>query len=79
MRALSCGMKSPRDCFSCKRADCDCDDLPNEEEGRWKRETRRKPIKQKEPKRVAISIKYNTTRRKVKSNVRRNNYEFLFY
>lgn len=43
------------------------------------RGTRHKPSKQNEPKRVTISIEYDTIRRAVKSNVRRNNYEFLFY
>lgn len=40
---------------------------------------RHKPDKREEPKRVTISISNDTTRRAVKSNVRRNNYEFLFY
>lgn len=79
MRILSCGMKSPRDCFTCCRADCDCNDSSTAEEGRWMRGTRRKPSKQEEPKRVTISISNDNTRRAVKSNVRRNNYEFLFY
>lgn len=43
------------------------------------RGTRHKPGKREEPKRVTISVEYDTTRREVKSNVRRNNYEFLFY
>lgn len=77
MRILSCGMKSPRDCFTCCRADCDCNDSSTAEEGRWMRGT--KPSKREEPKRVTISISNDTTRREVKSNVRRNNYEFLFY
>lgn len=38
-----------------------------------------KHSKREEPKRVTISISNDTTRREVKSNVRRNNYEFLFY
>lgn len=77
MRVLSCGMKSPRDCFTCCRADCDCNDSSTAEEGRWMRGT--KPSKREEPKRVTISVEYDNTRREVKSNVRRNNYEFLFY
>ena len=79
MRILSCGMKSPRDCFTCRRADCDCNDSSTAEEGRWMRGMRHKPDKREEPKRVTISISNDTTRRAVKSNVRRNNYEFLFY
>lgn len=79
MRVLSCGMKSPRDCFKCRRADCDCNDSSTAEEGKWMRGTRRQPTKQEAPKRVTISVEYDNTRRKVKSNVRRNNYEFLFY
>ena len=79
MRVLSCGMKSPRDCFNCQYADCTCNDILTAEEGRWMRGTRHKPSKQNEPKRVTISIEYDTIRRAVKSNVRRNNYEFLFY
>lgn len=79
MRVLSCGMKSPRDCFKCRRADCDCNDSSTAEEGRWMRGTRRQPTKQEAPRRVTISVEYDTTRREVKSNVRRNNYEFLFY
>lgn len=43
------------------------------------RGTRHKPDKREEPKRVTISVEYDNTRREVKSNVRRNNYEFLFY
>ena len=49
------------------------------EEGKWMRGTRRQTTKQEAPKRVTISIEYDTTRREIKSNVRRNNYEFLFY
>ncbi len=79
MRVLSCGAKSPRDCFNCPYADCTCNDMSTAEEGRWMRGTRQKPSKQHEPKRVTISIEYDTTRREVKSNARRNNYEFLFY
>ena len=79
MRILSCGMKSPRDCFTCCRADCDCNDSSTAEEGKWMRGTRHKPSKHEEPKRVTISVEYDNTRREVKSNVRRNNYEFLFY
>ena len=79
MRGLSCGAKSPRDCFSCPQVDCVCNDMSTAEEGRWMRGTRHKPSKQNEPKRVTISVEYDNTRREVKSNVRRNNYEFLFY
>ena len=49
------------------------------EEGKWMRGTRRQPTKQEVPKRVTISISNDNIRRAVKSNVRRNNYEFLFY
>ena len=79
MRVLSCGMKSPRDCFNCPYTDCVCNDMSTAEEGTWMRGTRRQPTKQKAPKRVTISVEYDNTRREVKSNVRRNNYEFLFY
>lgn len=79
MRMLSCGMKSPRDCFNCPHADCVCNDMSTAEEGKWMRGTRRQTTKQEAPKRVTISIEYDTTRREIKSNVRRNNYEFLFY
>ena len=79
MKRLSCGMKSPRDCFNCQYADCTCNDILTPEEGRWMRGTRRKPSKQEAPRRVTISISNDNTRRAVKSNVRRNNYEFLFY
>lgn len=79
MKVLSCGAKSPLDCFRCTHEDCVCNDSSTAEEGRWKRGTRRKPSKQEEPKRVTISVSNDTTRREVKSNVRRNNYEFLFY
>ncbi len=79
MRVLSCGAKSPRDCFSCPHADCVCNDMSTAEEGKWMRGTRRQTTKQEAPKRVTISIEYDTTRRDIKSNVRRNNYEFLFY
>lgn len=79
MRVLSCGAKSPLDCFHCTHEDCTCNDMSTAEEGRWMRGTRHKPSKQNEPKRVTISVEYDTTRREVKSNVRRNNYEFLFY
>ena len=79
MRVLSCGAKSPRDCFNCPFADCVCNDMSTAEEGKWMRGTRRQPTKQDEPKHVTISIEYDTTARAVKSNARRNNYEFLFY
>lgn len=79
MRVLSCGAKSPRDCFNCPHADCVCNDMSTAEEGKWMRGTRRQTTKQEAPKRVTISIEYDTTRREIKSNVRRNNYEFLFY
>ena len=77
MRVLSCGMKSPRDCFTCRRADCDCNDSSTAEEGRWMRGT--KPSKREEPKRVTISINNDNTRKAVKSNLRRANYEKLLY
>lgn len=77
MRILSCGMKSPRDCFTCRRADCDCNDSSTAEEGRWMRGT--KPSKREEPKRVTISINNDNTRRSVKSNFRLANYEKLLY
>ena len=79
MRVLSCGAKSPLDCFRCTHEDCVCNDMSTAEEGKWMRGTRRQPTKQEAPKRVTISISNDTTRREIKSNVRRNNYEFLFY
>ena len=79
MRILSCGMKSPRDCFTCRRADCDCNDMSTAEEGKWMRGTRRQPTKQEAPKRVTISAEYDTTRREVKSNFRLTNYEKLLF
>ena len=79
MRILSRGMKSPRDCFTCRRADCDCNDSSTAEEGRWMRGARHKPDKREEPKRVTISINNDTTRRAVKSNFRLANYEKLLF
>ena len=79
MRVLSCGMKSPRDCFNCPHADCVCNDMSTAEEGRWMRGTRHKPSKQNEPKRVTISISNDTTRKAVKSNFRLANYEKLLF
>lgn len=79
MRVLSCGMKSPRDCFNCQRADCDCNDSSTAEEGKWMRGTRHKPTKQEAPKRVTISISNDNTRREVKSNFRLANYEKLLF
>lgn len=79
MRVLSCGMKSPRDCFNCPHVDCVCNDMSTAEEGRWMRGTRHKPSKQNEPKRVTISIEYDTTRKAVKSNFRLANLEKLLY
>lgn len=79
MIILSCGMKSPRDCFKCRRADCDCNDSSTAEEGRWMRGTRRQPTKQEAPKRVTISISNDTTRKAVKSNFRLANYEKLLF
>lgn len=79
MRALSCGAESPLDCFRCTHEDCVCNDMSTAEEGKWMRGMRHKPDKREEPKRVTISISNDTTCRAVKSNVRRNNYEFLFY
>ena len=43
------------------------------------RGTRRQPTKQNEPKRVTISIEYDTTRKAVKSNFRLANLEKLLY
>lgn len=43
------------------------------------RGTRRQTTKQEAPKRVTISIEYDTTRRAVKSNFRLTNYEKLLY
>ena len=43
------------------------------------RGTRHKPSKQNEPKRVTISVEYDTTARAVKSNFRLANYEKLLY
>lgn len=79
MRVLSCGAKSPQDCFHCQFADCTCNDMSTAEEGKWMRGTRHKPSKQNEPKRVTISIEYDTTRREVKSNFRLANYEKLMF
>lgn len=79
MRVLSCGMKSPRDCFRCTHEDCVCNDMSTAEEGKWMRGTRHKPDKREEPKRVTISISNDTTRREVKSNFRLANYEKLLF
>ncbi len=79
MRVLSCGMKSPRDCFNCPYTDCTCNDMSTAEEGRWMRGTRRQPTKQEAPKRVTISIEHDTTRKAVKSNFRLANYEKLLF
>lgn len=79
MRVLSCGMKSPRDCFNCPHVDCVCNDMSTAEEGRWMRGTRHKPSKQNEPKYVTISVEYDTTRKAVKSNFRLANYEKLLF
>ena len=78
MRILSCGMKSPRDCFCCTHEDCVCNDMSTAEEGRWMR-GRHKHSKQEEPKRVTISISNDTTRKAVKSNFRLANYEKLLF
>lgn len=77
MRMLSCGAKSPLDCFRCTHEDCVCNDMSTAEEGRWMRGT--KPSKREEPKRVTISINNDTTRRAVKSNFRLTNYEKLLF
>ena len=77
MRVLSCGAKSPLDCFRCTHEDCVCNDMSTAEEGRWMRGT--KPSKREEPKRVTISINNDTTRRAVKSNFRLTNYEKLLF
>lgn len=79
MRVLSCGMKSPRDCFRCPHVDCVCNDMSTAEEGKWMRGTRHKHSKQEEPKRVTISINNDNTRRAVKSNFRLANYEKLLF
>lgn len=79
MRMLSCGAKSPLDCFRCAHEDCVCNDMSTAEEGKWMRGTRHKPSKQEEPKRVTISINNDTTRRAVKSNFRLTNYEKLLF
>lgn len=79
MRVLSCGAKSPRDCFNCPYVDCVCNDMSTAEEGKWmrlgdtKRKTNRAIIT------PAVISNNDTTVRAAKSNVRRNNYEFLFY
>ena len=78
-RVLSCGMKSPRDCFNCQRADCVCNDSSTAEEGKWMRGTRHKPDRREAPKRVTISVEYDTTRREVKSNFHLANYEKLLF
>ena len=77
MRMLSCGAKSPLDCFRYTHEDCVCNDMSTAEEGRWMRGT--KPSKREEPKRVTISINNDTTRRAVKSNFRLTNYEKLLF
>lgn len=77
MRMLSCGAKSPLDCFRCTHEDCVCNDMSTAEEGKWMRGT--KPSKREEPKRVTISISNDTTRREVKSNFRLANYEKLLF
>lgn len=79
MRVLSCGMKSPRDCFNCPFADCTCNDMSTAEEGKWMRlgDTKRKTNRAIVT--PAIISNNDTTVRAVKSNARRNNYEFLFY
>ena len=79
MRVLSCGAKSPLDCFRCTHEDCVCNDSSTAEEGKWMRGTRRKHSKQEEPKRVTISISNDTTRKAVKSNFRLANYEKLLF
>lgn len=79
MRMLSCGAKSPLDCFCCTHEDCVCNDMSTAEEGKWMRGTRRKPSKQEEPKRVTISIEHDTTAWAVKSNFRLANYEKLLF
>ena len=79
MRVLSCGMKSPRDCFNCPHVDCVCNAMSTAEEGRWMRGTRRQPTKQEAPRRVTLPVSNDTPRREAKSNLRPNNYEFLFY
>ncbi|RHF51445.1 hypothetical protein DW674_06675 [Mitsuokella multacida] len=79
MRVLSCGAKSPRDCFNCPFADCTCNDMSTAEEGKWMRlgDTKRKTNRAIVT--PAVISNNDTTVRAVKSNVRRNNYEFLFY
>lgn len=79
MRMLSCGAKSPLDCFRCTHEDCVCNDMSTAEEVKWMRGTRHKPSKQEEPKRVTISIEHDTTARAVKSNFRLANYEKLLF
>lgn len=79
MRMLSCGAKSPLDCFYCTHEDCVCNDMSTAEEGKWMRGIRRKPSKQEEPKRVTISIEHDTTAWAVKSNFRLANYEKLLF
>lgn len=79
MRVLSCGAKSPRDCFNCPHVDCVCNDMSTAEEGKWMRlgDTKRKTNRAIVT--PAIISNNDTTVRAVKSNARRNNYEFLFY
>lgn len=80
MKALSCGMKSPRDCFNCPYTDCTCNDMSTAEEGKWmrlgdtKRKTNRAIVTP-----VIISIEHDTTRKAVKSNFRLANYEKLLF
>lgn len=79
MRVLSCGAKSPLDCFRCTHDDCVCNDMSTAEEGKWMRGARHKPDKREAPKRVTISVEHDTTARAVKSNFRLTNYEKLLF
>ena len=79
MRELSCGMKSPRDCFDCQMPDCCCNDNRTAEEGVWMRDAWRKHSKREAPKRVTIPVNHDTTKRPVKSSRRFMNFEKLLF
>lgn len=80
MRVLSCGAKSPRDCFNCPFTDCVCADSSTPEEGKWMLfGNPKRPSKAKGIETASFSVEYDTTRREVKSSLRRNNYEYLFF
>lgn len=79
MRMLSCGAKSPLDCFYCTHEDCTCNDMSTAEEGKWMRlgDTKRKTSRAIVT--PAIISNNDTTARAVKSNFRLANYEKLLF